>query len=207
MKFQRSSKLSPAQAAQFDAAWTAAQANSQNVVVLRDYLEKALAIDPDHAGANFFLGRIEWESGNIPAARRLLTLAKDNDVCPLRALSVMQNAVKDIALEEQVPLLDADQLFCDRSEGRLVGNKWLVDHVHPNIEGHQLLAAELCEMILQRGWLTEQGAEWRLARKERWRTHLASLHEDYFVRGKQRLEGLMLWTQGRAKKIREPDKK
>ncbi len=148
------------------------------------------------------MGRLEWEAGHLESARQHLLLAKDNDVCPLRALSSMQKAVGEIARETHVPLLDADQLFSERSAGGLVGNKWLVDHVHPQIEGHQLLAESLTELILSHGWLAESASDWRASRHERWRTHLSMLGEDYFQRGKQRLEGLMLWTQGRAKKVR-----
>ncbi len=57
-------------------------------------------------------------------------------------------------------------------------------------------------MILREGWLKEIKSDWRSQRTERWRAHLSTLGEDYFQRGKQRLEGLMLWTQGRAKKVR-----
>lgn len=202
MKFERSSKLPPQQATEFDAAWQAAQANAQQPEVAREYLVKALAIDPEHAGACFFMGRLQWEAGELTQARQLLVRAKDNDVCPLRALSEMQAAVKQIAAQTHVPLLDADQLFSDRSEAGMVGNKWLVDHVHPNIEGHQLLGEALCDLILREAWLTETKSDWRSQRTERWRAHLSTLGEDYFQRGKQRLEGLMLWTQGRAKKVR-----
>ena len=139
MKFERSSRLTPEQAAAFDEAWLAAQANAQQPEAARPFLIKALAIDPDHAGANFFMGRLEWEADHLEQARELLVRAKDNDVCPLRALTAMQAAVHEIALHSKIPLLDADRLFGDRSPGGLVGNKWLVDHVHPNIEGHQLL--------------------------------------------------------------------
>ena len=43
--------------------------------------------------------------------------------------------------------------------------------------------------------LTEQSAvRYENAVKE----HLSKLDQDYYVRGKQRLEGLRLWTMGRA---------
>lgn len=203
MKFERSSRLTPQQAADFDRAWSAAQTHAEKHPELaRQDLTKALAIDPDHAGANFFMGRLEWEAAEFDRAGKLLLAAKDNDVCPLRALSIMQNAVKQIARDSNVPLLDADELFSQHSDHGVVGNKWLVDHVHPNIQGHQLLGEALCDVVLQQGWLKELPSDWRAERAQRWREHLSTVGEDYFQRGKQRLEGLMLWTQGRAKKAR-----
>ena len=207
MKFEARSDLTAQQLSAFNAAWESAQANSQSPDVARRYLEEALALDPDHAGVNFFLGRLDWEAGKLVQAKERLIRAKDNDVCPLRALSVMQTAVKELAVTEHVPLLDADQLFTEHSDGGIdrgiVGNKWLVDHVHPHIEGHQLLGEALCDLILHEGYLQEQSTEWRTDRKQRYREHLSSLGEDYFQRGKQRLEGLLLWTQGRAKKVKQ----
>lgn len=202
IKFEGSRLLTEQQAAQFDAAWKDAQAHAEQPELARQDLVKALAIDPDHAGADFFMGRLEWEAGNMQRARELLTRAKDNDVCPLRALSVMQSAVKEIARDARAPLLDADELFSQHSADGLVGHKWLVDHVHPNIQGHQLLGAALCDLVLEQGWLKEVTSDWRAGRTQRFRDHLSTLGEDYFQRGKQRLEGLMLWTQGRAKKVR-----
>ncbi len=108
MKFEPSSKLTPQQLAEFNAAWSAAQANAQQPDAAQRYLDEALAIDPDHAGACFFMGRLRWEAGQFAQARQLLVRAKDNDVCPLRALSAMQAAVKQIAADQRVPLLDAE---------------------------------------------------------------------------------------------------
>ena len=201
MKVELRSDLGSDERERFEAAWSAAQASDQPEQA-REHLQAAYQIDPEHAGVNFFLGRLAWERGDWSAAKEFLTAAKDNDVCPLRALSSMQQAVRETAGQYRVPLVDADQLFSERSPHGIVGNQWLVDHVHPTIEGHQLLGEALCEAVLAEGWLPERDPDWREARTEHVREHLRSLGEEYFHRGKQRLEGLLLWTQGRAKKIR-----
>lgn len=202
MKFETRPDLSPALRDQFESAWASAQTHAAEPSEARKFLAVASEIDPDHAGVNFFLGRLAWEAEQWEDAASLLRRAKDQDVCPLRALTSIQDAVSEIAREYDVPLLDAEKLFSDRSPHGIVGNHWLVDHVHPNIEGHQLLGQALCELCLQQGWLIERDVDWREKIKEAQRAHLRSLGEDYFQRGKQRLEGLLLWTQGRAKKIR-----
>ena len=202
MKFEPLSNLDVRQRSDFEAAWAGAQAASQEPELARQWLLKAYAIDPEHAGVNFFLGRLAWEGGQWDLARQYLQAAKDFDVCPLRALTAIQEAVTEVAQQFQVPCVDAERLFSERSDHGVVGNRWLVDHVHPTIEGHQLLGEALCELSLEQGWLPTREPNWREHRADRVRAHLSSLGEDYFHRGKQRLQGLLLWTQGRAKKIR-----
>ncbi|MCC6509125.1 MAG: hypothetical protein IT423_08465 [Pirellulaceae bacterium] len=204
MKFETLSTLTPERRSAFETAWQTAQANADNPPIAAAELAKAYEIDPEHAGVNFFLGRLAFDSGNFQQARVYLQAANDLDVCPLRALSSIQDAVSQTAQATGVPLLDAEQLFVERSPHGLVGKKWLVDHVHPTIEGHRLLGEALCELILQQGWLPQRDEHWRASSQERMRAHLATLGEEYFQRGKQRLEGLMLWTQGRAKKTQPP---
>lgn len=202
MKFESRSDLTSGQLAEFNSAWSAAQSPAATPEQAMDYLEKARAIDGEHAGVLFFLGRLASEAGDWDKAATFLRAAKDYDVCPLRAPSSIQQCVNQVAQEFGVPMVDADQLFIDRSPHGLVGNRWLVDHVHPTIEGHQVLGEALCEVCLEQGWLPTRDPQWRENRRDRVRNHFSSLGEDYFHRGKQRLEGLLLWTQGRAKKIR-----
>jgi tetratricopeptide (TPR) repeat protein len=201
MKWETRPDLSLEERARFEAAWQAAQ-RATDASESRAALQTAHAIDSEHAGVHFFLGRLAWEAGQWDEAARWLQSAKDLDVCPLRALTSMQLAVREIAAQYQVPLVDADQVFRDLSPHGVVGNQWLVDHVHPTIEGHQVLGEKLCEVCLEQGWLVERDPQWRETAHALVRDYLSGLGEDYFQRGKQRLAGLLLWTQGRAKKIR-----
>ncbi|MCA9159048.1 MAG: tetratricopeptide repeat protein [Planctomycetales bacterium] len=165
-------------------------------------LHHALAIDPEHAGALYLLGQLQWASGDYPSARETLLRARDFDVCPLRATSELADMVTQVAQQYHVPLLDAEQLFSQRSPHELVGSQWLVDHVHPNLEGHQLLGYELARLCFELELLPPPADDWESRRQALIAEHLSTLNEAYFHRGQQRLAGLRLWTQGRAKKIR-----
>ncbi len=201
MKFETSMNLSAQQREEFEREFHAAQEPNQTREQIQDHLVKAYEIDPDHAGVNFFLGRIAYESGEWEQAHRYLLAAKENDVCPLRALVAIQEAVARTAQQFQVPLLDADAIFKEHSPHQLVGQRWLVDHIHPTVEGHQLLGDQLCELCLKQHWIETKDPDWLENKQSKVREHLKGLGEDYFQRGKQRLAGLLLWTQGRAKKV------
>ncbi|MFO1062302.1 MAG: GDSL-type esterase/lipase family protein [Pirellulales bacterium] len=201
MKFETSPKLDADQRSAFEAAWSAARESGSDAKLQRKHLEVALEIDPEHAGALFLLGRLQYAAREWDAAEQSLRRAKDADVCPLRALTEIQDAIAETAAAHQVPLMDADRLFQNASSQGIVGRSWLVDHIHPGVEGHQLLGNAMAELVLQNQWVHAEVADWRNLRKAAFQAHLSSLNEDYFHRGKQRLEGLLLWTQGQAKRF------
>lgn len=163
-------------------------------------LELLLKLDPHHSQALYLLGRKELDVKKIERARQSLVRARDCDVCPLRATSSIQDSIRQLATATNTWMFDVDELFQSVSKDRLVGEQWLVDHVHPRIEGHQLLGEQLAEFLVDQAWAIPANNDWKENRKQVYRDHLQELGEDYFVRGKQRLEGLMLWTQGRARK-------
>jgi lysophospholipase L1-like esterase len=205
-KFEPDPNLSPSELQEFDRQWELAKSATEAPSAALQHLQKALEIDPAHAGANFLRGRVDYEQRDFEAAKISLTQAKDCDVCPLRAPTVIAETVSLLASQYDVPLLDAERLLAERSQHGIVGQTWLVDHIHPTVAGHQLLGEELAELCFDRGLVPVPEAEWLTRRRQLYEEHLATLGEVYFQRGKQRLAGLMLWTQGRAKKVREaPD--
>lgn len=201
-KFEVSPHLTAAEQSRFEQHWQAAKAATDVPRRALEDLEQALEIDPEHAGAQFLKGRMQYELADYAGALQSLTLARDFDVCPLRATSEILTALSQLADQQNLPLLDAEQLFADRSPHGIVGDQWLVDHIHPSIEGHQLLGEQLALLLFQSGLVSPPPSEYTAERDMLYAKYLAGLDESYFHRGKQRLEGLLLWTQGRAKKIR-----
>ncbi|MCA9133263.1 MAG: hypothetical protein KDA45_08910 [Planctomycetales bacterium] len=203
LKIQIDPSLSPASAEEFEEHWAAAKAAADEPADCLPHLQRALAIDSQHAGANFLLGRLQYDQKEYVAARQSLTRAKDNDVCPLRATSAIQDIVSQVASEHQVLLLDAEALFAERSPHGIVGENWLMDHIHPTLAGHQLLGEELARLCFRAGLAPSPPEDWQRRRQTLMAEHLSGLSEAYFHRGKQRLEGLLLWTQGRVQKVRD----
>lgn len=187
----------------FRSAWSIARDSDRSPPRRIDALRECLSMDPIHAGANYALGRLLYDRGDGEQARQYLIAARDHDVCPLRATSAIVQATKEIAKRYRVPLVDTPTLLDERDfRGVLIADQVpdpsrFVDHVHPSIVGHQKIAAALAQQFEKLGWveLTEQSSvRYENAVKE----HLSNLDQDYYVRGKQRLEGLRLWTMGRA---------
>ncbi len=218
-KFEVDPKLSEADRKQIEAQWltiTNSPLSSRSSGRLADSVSdgratsplelahEMLKLDPQHAGVHYFLGQYYFSIRDWELAEKHLCAAKEFDVCPLRATLAIQQTVREVARKHSVPFVDADDLFRSLSPHQIVGREWLIDHVHPTIEGHQRLGEALCRLLIDEAWLDSSRPISDEAKITSYRNHLGSLGEDYFHRGKQRLEGLMLWTQGRAKKIPGP---
>ncbi len=81
------------------------------------------------------------------------------------------------------------------------GKFYMLDHVHPSIPGHMLIADALTEELIRRD-IVDPVPDWRQGRDQRTRDYLDSLGRLYFERGQEQLEALMLWTQGEATRVR-----
>lgn len=122
-------------------------------------LSRATALDPRSARAHYQRARLLEELGRWREARDDYVRARDEDVCPLRALSEMQEIVAEVAEASDAPLVDFAALVRERSEHGIPGSSLFLDHVHPTIEGHRLLALAVIETLTARGDL-HPGAAW-----------------------------------------------
>lgn len=179
--------------------WSVARDSSSDLPTIRNAMQQILKMDPEHAGALYWLGNNAYREGRFDEAARYLKKARDHDVCPLRASEALMRSIQTISDQSGAWCLDVNAMFESISDHSLVGDRWLVDHVHPRIEGHQLMGEKIAELLLSNRWMEVQDIDWKSHRAEHYRKHLGGLSDDYFLRGKQRLEGLLLWTQGRAR--------
>jgi tetratricopeptide (TPR) repeat protein len=169
-------------------------------------LEQACQIDPQHAATFYHLGHCYLAAHRTDDARRMFEKARDLDICPLRILPAMSESILRVAENTGTPLVDAQALYESRSRDGLVGDQWLVDHVHPSIAGHQLLADTLADQLIAMH-VVVPGAGWAAQKERRYEEHLASLPDIYFLKGLQRLESEQHWAHGRATRIRQPSRR
>jgi tetratricopeptide (TPR) repeat protein len=166
-----------------------------------ELLRRAIAIDPLYAQAYFELGNCLLEQGQAMAAKEEFIKAKDLDVCPLRMLEPMKKIMHEVADKTDTPLVDADALIAANSRSGFPDRQWLVDHVHPSMSGHQLIADAVAAKMEQLN-VVRRAAGWESARENAYREHLASLDHVYFQRGKDRLRSEQGWAHGLAPAIR-----
>lgn len=158
---------------------------------------QAIGIDDQFAHTYYSLGKCYVALGIFDKAKQAFLKARELDVCPLRILQPMESVLVQVAEEIDAPLIDAHSLLEQKSEWGILGNDWLVDHVHPSIRGHQLIADALLDEMERLDWVEPIG-DWKSTREDSYKEHFGSLDELYFLHGQQRLENLRAWTQGMA---------
>ncbi len=194
--------LTDAERTHFNALWDEATTwYERDTERSLELLEQAIAIDGQHAGVLFAAGQTCQGLNRLERARELLTAAKDQDVCPLRMLESMQEVFQRVAEETSTPLVDANARFAERSQGGIVGDEWLVDHVHPTLEGHQLIAQWLLEELVRQEFAVLK-ADWKPAIETAYQEHLEGIEEIYFVKGQYRNETVQRWARGQATRER-----
>ena len=83
----------------------------------------------------------EYEEGNIKKAEELFLYAKELDALRFRAPIKINQIIKETAYAFNAKQIDIDSIFRASSPDGIVGYNLTVDHLHPNLEGHRLIAA------------------------------------------------------------------
>ena len=125
-------------------------------------VDEAAAMDDRHAELHYLRGHLLWQLQRHAEAKAAFMRARDEDVCPLRALTPMFGAMAEVASARHVPLVDFERLLESRSLNGIPGDDWFLDHVHPTIEGNRLLALALLD-TLAKGRLVRLAPSWNEA--------------------------------------------
>jgi lysophospholipase L1-like esterase len=196
-KVEGSRDLDTQQRQRFTDLWRAAREQGASPQRKQTLLREALSIDDQHAGAHFLLGHCLLAERKFSEAHHAFVRAKDEDVCPLRILESFHEVLQRVARATNTPLVDVRGLFEELSPARIPGDELLMDHVHPTITGHQRIADALADKLTRLGYVPPTEG-WSRRRDKLYQDQLAKLDAAYFARGKERLEGLQRWTEGRA---------
>jgi len=118
-------------------------------------LNTAIEIDPRFAELHYRRGKALFALGRYEEAKVAFTRARDEDICPLRALSSMREKLAEVTRATGSPPIDFITLLEQRQMAEkghnILGEEYFLDHVHPTIEGNRILAVKLVEVLRERG--------------------------------------------------------
>jgi len=127
------------------------------------FLNEAAGLDPRFAEYHYRRGQALLGMGRFDEAKKAFIQARDEDVCPLRALTPMHSIVTEVAKENSIMLVDFVDLLEQRMQKTLgyaiPGQEYFLDHVHPTIEGNKILAMALLQTMAGQG-LVQLEAGW-----------------------------------------------
>ena len=113
-------------------------------------IDEAIAIDQRYAELHFMRGQILWQLERYVDAKAAFVRARDEDVCPLRALPQIRDTVIDVAKQYRCGLVDFAALAEALASHDTPGEELFLDHVHPTIEGNLKLALAVLEVMQER---------------------------------------------------------
>ena len=114
-------------------------------------LDDAIALDDRYADLHYQRGRALEAAGRFDEARVAYQGAVDEDVCPLRARTITQETVREVAAERGAWLLDFAKILADDAGERVPGDSYFLDHVHLDIPTYRRLALEIIETLRAEG--------------------------------------------------------
>lgn len=120
-----------------------------------DVVDKALALDPGYAELHYRRGKVLFAMGRYSEAGEAFRRARDEDVCPLRALTPMSDILAGVTESENVTLVDfiglIGRLMHSEHGHTIPGREYFLDHVHPTIAANRSLALELINTMEDKG--------------------------------------------------------
>jgi len=159
-----------------------------------EVLAEAEQIDDRHAGLYFLKGRILFAKKRFTEAKQAFQRARDEDICPLRATTEMIQAVREVADRRGIPLIDYVAMIEDQSPGHIPGKEFFLDHVHPTIEGHRMLALALLSRMAETN-LVHLAPTWGEAAIERITRKIeTSLDPEVHARALLNLSKVLAWA-------------
>jgi tetratricopeptide (TPR) repeat protein len=127
----------------------------KNLPAALQLVESATRLYPRHASLEYLRGKLLLDMKRFNEAEIAFRLARDEDIVPLRALTSMRQTVIQVAEEQKVDVVDYVDLLKRRMlqiKGHdIPGREFFLDHVHPTIEGHKILAVALINKMIEKG--------------------------------------------------------
>lgn len=121
-------------------------------------IEESVVKDPLYAESYYWKGKALLGLGRAAEARVNFVKARDLDVCPLRCISDIDEQIVTIAGQEKAIFITFTEVV-DRKASEISdktgipGDECFLDHVHPTVELHQLLAEIIVDTLAEKGLL------------------------------------------------------
>ncbi len=112
-----------------------------------DDLRWAVSVAPEHARAHWMLGTGLHARGDFDGARAEFDRAVDLDPMPWRATTQIMDAVRGAMVGTGAVECDARAAMRDASEGGTIGWNLMVDHVHMDVAGQEIVARALFDAL------------------------------------------------------------
>jgi lysophospholipase L1-like esterase len=106
-----------------------------------------------NADSVFNRATMQLELGDTNVADSLFRLAKDLDALRFRAPEKINEIIFNLAQKYNCTFIDIESTFNAQSPDGIVGYNLIVDHLHPSLEGYQLIGEAFFESMIENNLL------------------------------------------------------
>ena len=110
---------------------------------------------PTPAEEAFLKARSLESAGEVKAALIEYTKAKDLDGLRFRAPEEFNTIIHELADEHSIAVVPMKSYFEAASVNRLVGNNLMLEHLHPNARGHQLMSRAFFDTLMKHRFMSD----------------------------------------------------
>ncbi len=114
---------------------------------------ESIVADKNSADGHFIRAEKYFLQGKYEKAKPEYILAKDKDALRFRAPKKINEIITKLSSKFEIPLVNIDSIFSSQSKGGITGYNLMVDHLHPNVEGHQILGDAFFNIIFRNSYL------------------------------------------------------
>ena len=178
-----------------DAAGLSASDDNEGAL---EILGEAERLSPLFADVHFRKGKALLELGRSQEARAAFVEAKDLDVVPLRALEEIADLVARTGRASKVPTIDLPATLaaeCRRQFGHAIpGNEHFLDHVHPDIPVHSLIAEKIIDALVANRTVRPSASWSELERRRIYDAVVSSLDRERYAERDLNLAKVLGWA-------------
>ncbi len=106
-------------------------------------LKEILSLDTSFSKTHFMMGEVALASGEIKKAKHHFLRAKEHDNLRFRAPEAINQIAQKVCHQYGANYLSLDEVFRKASPEEVLGKDLFLEHLHPNLEGHQIMAEVL----------------------------------------------------------------
>ncbi len=130
-----------------------------------DQFQQALHIDSTYALTHYRLAHCFAALQDSQNAKKHFQLAKDFDTIRFRAPSSFNSIIRRLAQDYDVPVVDVEESFRAQSPGGVAGFNLLFEHVHPNLNGYELIARSIAQ-VMKKNQTIDADWDWSRAKSD-----------------------------------------
>ena len=116
----------------------------QDTANILQSISRLHAVDSCYALSWYILGEIKYSQKDYAAAKKAYLKAKELDALRFRAPEAINVIIRDLSCKyDNVVFVDVEKSFEEHSTGGIIGESLMLEHLHPNLQGHFIIADAL----------------------------------------------------------------